>query len=130
MITDYKQTPKQKSVDICVYNIMAFIEGNEQIISIETKRKNIHRRIEKFQSIYDNRSKIRMLISKKYKNFIYGTLERIEYWENEEDGCTEVVDIMVDDNMNNLRYMPKYSEIEAEIKRHPDFSPIFYKEMY
>ena len=129
MITDYRQTPKQKSVDICIDNLMCFVNGSNKIDMVEHQRSKIHRRINKFQEMYNDRSRWKRIFPS-YRTHIAQILDRIEYWKEEEENISDVVEDMHDTNLNNIRYMPNVTNIQAEIKRHPDFSPIFYRDMY
>jgi len=129
-LEDYRQTPKQKSVDICIYGIMNFIYGANKIEMVKNKLDKCNRRAEKFQEILDSKSKIRSFFSKDYRLYMIDVEDRIDFWLNEAEECDEVGEELFELNKDNIRYLPKIAEIQAEIKRHPDFSPIFYGDHY
>lgn len=130
MLINYRQTAKQMSVDICIYGIMNFIYGNIELTKIGDKQKAAERRIEKFNDILDGKSSFRMKISKKYRNYIHRVEDRIEYWEEVFDSYSIEGQDIIEQNIDIIRGLPIISEIQAEIKRKPDLSPIFYGNEY
>lgn len=141
MLTDYRSTNTQKTVDIATFNFLTYIHGEIRLRDLDEAKEEIYdaiekckRRVEKFEEIVNGKSPIREFFSKKYRQYISLADDRVEYWEEQQENWEDSLDQfnktyteLKTKNDLYIKYLPRNEEICAEIKCHPDLSMIFYQ---